>query len=279
MPDVAGALAQIEKDNRNDLALLRESTAPAVVAALLTLRRESLDAASIKRDPRYSDLYAGQAYVAAVQAARAKANTAIDKAEQYARQAGDNIRADLKAKTTPKLDTQGEILAELKKAAARRQIDLMVGANATTEQVISSLAARGDAVALQCVREDLQAGLKNSGFSAETLLAQLDQAEAPLLSAMHQAARQIEAELATGFSQLTTTFALARQEASGSQSTAGNVNMASRILDWAKGASLPVAFTTQDGGLTTGASASATGTTGYVQPPTPNYGKPNADGQ
>jgi hypothetical protein len=250
MPDVAAALAKIEQANKNDLALLRESTVPSIAAAMLQLRADLLAVARKPRDARFSQQGVAQEIGQELAAARAKCNAALDSADTGAKQAISNIRADLESRTNPKLDTSEQLLQEMKKAAARRQLDLMMSASVQTEDQIASLASRGDAVALGCLRQDLELGLLTSQLSKDTLLGLLDQNEAPLLSAMETAKRQIEAEFATGLANLATSFGLARREAIGASQTSGGtlVGPSAVIANWA-GGGYPVGVRTPDGGL------------------------------
>jgi hypothetical protein len=196
--------------------------------------------------------FSAQQYVNDVAAARQKAQQALDKTEQYMRVAAENVRNDLQAKTEGKKDANAMLLEELQRAAAQRKLDKLNAADVAAGEIIRRGAALGDVMLLQVMRDDIKlmaSDDRQDQVRVESLLAQLNAAETPLLSAMHQAARQIEQELATGLAQMTISFALARGEAAGTSSTLGNSNVASRIIDWAKGATLPVAFTTPDGGL------------------------------
>jgi len=256
MPDVQAALDRIERDNRSDLALLRESTAPSVVRACLQLQKDLLAANRKPRDTRFTPEAAGAQLVSDLAAARAKGNAALDAAEQAMRQAESNIRSDLQAKTEPTLSAQEQLVDELRKQAARRQLDLMASAGVQTEDQINALAARGDVVGLKALRSDLSLGLLTSSLSQDSLLLLLDQSLAPLESAMETAKREIEAELATGLDQQTTGFGIARMFAAGKRSMPGI------LLGWRKGETVVVAFTTPDGGIDVPDTATATGTTG-----------------
>jgi hypothetical protein len=260
VPDVAAALAKIEASNRNDLAYLRESVAPEVVRACLQLQRDLLAANRKPRDPRFTADAAGQQLMSDIAAARAKGNAALDSAEQGMRQAESNIRSDLEAKVTPKLDTQEQLVVELQKAAARRQLDLMASAGVETDDQISALAAQGNLLGLKALREDLGLGLLKSSLGKDSLLTLLDQNEAPLLSAMETAKRQIEAELATGLYQQQVGLGIARMFA------AGKRTMPPNLPGWRKGENLPVTFTTPDGGIDVPDTPGATGMTGVNLP-------------
>jgi hypothetical protein len=291
VPDVAAATAKIEASNRNDLAILREDTAPAIVRACLALQKDLLAANRKPRDPRFTPEAAGVQLMGDLAAARAKANQALDASEQGMRQAESNIRDDLRAKTEPKLDTQEQLVLELQKAAARRQLDLMASAGVETDDQISALAAQGNLVGLKALREDLGLGLLKSALGRDTLLQLLDQTETPLLSAMETAKRQIEEELKWGLSQQVTGLGIARMFAAGQRS------MPTILPAWAKGQTLVVAFTTPDGGIDVPPTPSSSGSSGVPGNPgiaaanaarqaavdasvrAANAGRPNRDGQ
>jgi hypothetical protein len=251
MPDLQASLDRIESRNKNDLAILRQDTVPSVARAILQLRRDLLQIAHAARDPRLTPQAQVDDLVKQTNLARKKCQDALDSTETGAKQALANIRDDLATLTTVKMDVQQQLLYELQKAATRRRIDQATAAGVDAGDLITRAGATGDTIALACLREDIPFAASDSQQDQnrlESLLAQIDQAERPLDSAMQTASRQIEQELATGMTNLTTSFALARREAVGARSQLGNVGVASTIADW-NSTGYPVAFTTPDGGL------------------------------
>jgi hypothetical protein len=267
MPDVAAATAKLEQANKNELAILRSDTIPGVGRALLALRR---NLQTIRGNPRNSI----QAMQDDTAAARASAQKALDTLESTAKMAVSNIRNDIATRLETKRDTSEQLVYELQKQGARRQLDLMVSAGAQTEDMISSLAGRGDVMGLACLREDLTLGLFKSDLSKDTLLVLLDQQETPLLSGVQQAARLLEAELAAGSANLVTSFALARGEAQGASSTSGGTLLGpvTTIADWGRGQAYRIEFpmdAVADGGNTSAPTPTAPGTTGVQFPAAP----------
>jgi hypothetical protein len=273
MPDVQAALDRIERDNRNDLALLRESTVPSIGRAMLQLRRDLLQVANNTRDPRLSSQAVIDDTMREVAAARAKAQKALDSADTGAKQAIANIRDDLKSKLEPKRTPEEQLVDELQRAAAARRLDILK-ARVETGEIIKRAAGSGDRAMLAVLREDLPLMASPNDQQAqnrlESLQAQLDQAEAPLMSAMQLAARKIQSELATGQAALTTSFALARGEATGASRTFGGnaAGPVSIIADWS-GGGYRVEFKTPDGGLNAPPTPTPSGTTGVQQPTSP----------
>jgi hypothetical protein len=270
VPDTQAALDQIERANKNDLALLRESTVPAVAAALLQLRRDLLAVARKPRDPRFSPQGVGQEIAQETAAARQKCQAALDSADAGAKQAISNIRDDLSSRTHPKRDAQEQLVDELQRAQAARRLDILSASGVEAGEKIMRAAAAGDRVMLAVLREDLplmaDRNDRQDQNQLENLLQLLDRVEAPLLSANQAAARKVQAELATGQAALTTSFSLARGEArGGSQSFGANVmGPVSTIADW-PGGGYRVEFKTPDGGLSTPDTAIQNSTAPFLQ--------------
>jgi hypothetical protein len=217
--DVQAALDKIERDNKTDLALLRESTLPAVARAVLDLRR-GLQA--IAGDKMISALAMNQQ----IDAARAAAAKALDAADTAAKQAIANVRADLQAKTAVSLSTEEQLLEQMKLQNAQRALELMQRAGLDTMAMIDRAASSGDAAQLQALRADLQASAGTdhaSQRSAKVYQEEIDKRELPLLGGMKQAARTIENELQAGSSNLNTTFQLVRGEVSGASGSYGGL--------------------------------------------------------
>ncbi len=273
MPDVAAATAKFEQANKNDLALLRESTVPSIARSVLDLRKAI---ASIRSDPRLN----GTAITQDTLSSRAKALAELDATEKYGAIAVQNIRSYLSQQTETKLDTQEAILDQLQKAAAARRIDLLLNQGIDAAEVIRR--AAGDAMALAVLREDITfaAGdTREAQVRQESLLDQLDQSETPLMSASKQAARLLEAELQTGWANVQTSLSLARAEASGaSNSTSGYpVGVRSILAGWAPGSTIRLAFTDPSGGLSAPATPAASGMTGVNLPNAPQQSQQQLD--
>jgi hypothetical protein len=278
MPDVAAQTAKLEQANKNELAILRQDTVPGIGRTILALRRSLQE---IRGNTRIS----GSEMVTQTNAARASAQTSLDKIEATATSAIAMIRDDLASRTATKLDTQEAILDQLNLQSAQRRVDQMRAAKVDVGQIIQRAAAVGDTLVLRVLRQELPSATGSDYASQqrlESLMDQLDRAEAPLMSATQQAARLILDELKAGSANLSTSFQMARAEAGGASQTSSSgypVGTVTTIADWGRGMPYRIDEKNPDGGNTSADTPVAPGTTGYTQHPAPNFGKPNRDGQ
>jgi len=249
MPDVQAAIDGFERRNKSELGLLRETYGPEIVTIILSLRR---NLQTIRGNPRNSV----QAMVDDTNAARTAALSALDKSEAGVRQAVANVRDDIAKQTMTTLSGQDAILHELQLQSAQRRVDLMNNANVAPATMIQRLAAQGDLLGLQVLRQEMPIAAGEDAQNQrqlEGLMDMLDLAETPLMSATQQAARLLESELSVGLANLSGAYATARGEAgSASQSSSSGYPVGVRgiIPNWAKGSILNLAETQPDGGNT-----------------------------
>jgi hypothetical protein len=281
MPDVAKATADLEASCASFLRILRDDTAVGIRDALLQLRRDMLAAGRVKVDPRFKPTYANDAYLKDAQAARAKCQAQLDKVETYMGQAVDSVRARIARSTTEQRDASAELAYQLQRQGVARRIDMLRAVGVDAAEIIRHLAASGDMLGLDVIREDLPFTASDSQEDQtrlESLQAQLDMATTPLLSAAQQAGRVLEKELATGVYRMKVGFSQARNEATGAASGLAVSYPVSSIPAWRDGEMVPVAFTDTTGGAPASAVSAAPGDTGYTAQPfthiQPNPSKP-----
>jgi hypothetical protein len=261
MPDVQAATDGFERRNKNDLALLRQDTLPAIGRSILNLRKAIH---AIRGQTRIT----WDAQASDIQDARRKALSELDDTDRYAKQAIANIRDDIAKQTETKLDPQAALLDALQRQMAARRLDNLQAAGVDPSVIITRASAAADTTLLAVLREELPLfagdGRANQ-VHLEALLDQLDSAELPLSSATKQAARILSDELKFGQMNLSNAFGLARMEATGS-SGPGFTGTVSTVMGWAKGSIYRIAFTDETGGETAPPTPTATGTTGSPGP-------------
>lgn len=206
------------------------NTPPRFRDTLLALRKQLFQIAG---DKMISALAAQQQN----QAARQKALDAIDADFRIAESNKNDLEKRIAEAFALPNDPTARLLRLTEQQQAWTRVERLLTGGTGYEEVIQQAGERGDLVTLQALREELPSYLFAAKWQddyTKALLKLIAQAELPLLTPEQRTARLLEAELSTGWYNLTMGAEHARLEASGQWETV------TVLPAWEKGTTIPV---------------------------------------
>lgn len=181
---------------KSDLKTLRST--PARLAQISA--KLARDIQAVRSDQRYSDAYKSEQ----IDALRANARQQVEGLREAAKTTERRLREKITATRNEQPTGDAALVRELAIGRAWRRAERLLNTGSDAIGLIQEAAEASDLMMLNALREELPTFLRSTGATPtiQPALKLIDRLELPLLGPDQQAAREVEAEIASGLPQL-----------------------------------------------------------------------------